>query len=421
MQRHHQCSSIICALVALTVCLSGCMLGPSSLRHSRTNYNRAVQKTAREELLLNLVRMRYDQSVEFLRIPSITGQYRYDMDLAGSWKDGKTNLPSLLGMGMQSKPTIVYTPEQDQEFNRRLMAPIQSDTIKLLASKGWRIDRVLMLTVQNINDVENAISAGGPTPKAKPVFEEFQYFSNLMRELQVNDHSFEIALKKVVTDEAEQIGDPIPITQIDGEALLLASEKGYEFHTSEDQQSATLWRNEKKSSEKFLRFAQSSEESFEVREICRILELDPGLKEFQIKRDLDGQLLRPHSRRYPYGKVADRKELIISTRSLKETMYYLSQPIEVPQEHIDKGIVEQTINPATNCPFDWQDIFKGLFRVQSSKLPPLGAAVAVKHDGYWFYIDENDIDSKRTFNLMLELFNLEIRAGGGAQIPLLTL
>jgi len=52
---------------------------------------------------------------------------------------------------------------------------------------------------------------------------------------------------------------------------------------------------------------------------------------------------------------------------------------------------------------------------------PHHAAVAVQHRGYWFYVDETDLDSKSTFNLLLELFNLEIRAGGGAQIPLLTI
>jgi hypothetical protein len=47
----------------------------------RLNYNRAVQQTSREELLLNLVRMRYHESEEFLGVSSITGQYTYTADL----------------------------------------------------------------------------------------------------------------------------------------------------------------------------------------------------------------------------------------------------------------------------------------------------------------------------------------------------
>ncbi len=34
--------------------------------------------------MLNLARMRYGQSVEFIRVPSITGQYTYDAVVGGS-------------------------------------------------------------------------------------------------------------------------------------------------------------------------------------------------------------------------------------------------------------------------------------------------------------------------------------------------
>ncbi|MCH7685105.1 MAG: hypothetical protein IH899_00230 [Planctomycetes bacterium] len=75
----------------------------------------------------------------------------------------------------------------------------------------------------------------------------------------------------------------------------------------------------------------------------------------------------------------------------------------------------------TRQPFDWGEMTGDLFSVRVQRFRPHHAAVAVQHRGYWFYVDETDLDSKSTFNLLLELFNLEIRAGGGAQIPLLTI
>ncbi|MFT7638515.1 MAG: hypothetical protein ACI9G1_000239 [Pirellulaceae bacterium] len=412
MHQYHQFIYKFGVLGAAILLLSGCMLGPGSLKNSRTFYNRAVQETAQEEFLLNLVRMRYDQSVEFMQVPSITGQYNYQLGLAST-----AYKPDLT---LQSKPTIVYTPEQGQEFNQRLLSPIQNETISLLASKGCRIDRVLMLVVQNINDVENATSAGGPTPSTRPVFEEFLYFTKRMRALQNADHSFEITNKLKVTD-ASQAGDPIPLNQIDGEDQLLAAEKGYRFHVSDDKTSATLWKNETKTNGKVLRFASSAQDNFDVEAICNILELDPSLKEFWINSDLDGQLLLPNGRRNANAAPNNRDELIVSTRSLKEIMYFLSQAIDVPRAHVNKGFVRETIDPATGCPFDWQEIFDELFQVHSGELPPLHAAVSIRYRGHWFFIADSDIDSKRTFNLLLELFNLKIRAGGGAQIPLLTI
>jgi hypothetical protein len=47
--------------------------------------------------------------------------------------------------------------------------------------------------------------------------------------------------------------------------------------------------------------------------------------------------------------------------------------------------------------------------------------VAVRHRGHWFYIDDADRTSKETFELLLELYNLETRGGGAANIPVLTL
>lgn len=77
-------------LLVFALATSGCVLGSKSLERSRLNYNRAVQRTTREELLLNLVRMRYHESEEFLSVSSITGQYTYDADLVakGIWPEG---------------------------------------------------------------------------------------------------------------------------------------------------------------------------------------------------------------------------------------------------------------------------------------------------------------------------------------------
>lgn len=411
-----------CLVLTTGFTATGCVLGPSTLRFSRTNYNRAIQQTAREEMLLNLVRLRYNQSVEFLRIPSITGQYSYDAEFGatGRWQEAVPNILGLaFGFGMQSKPTIVYAPEQEQEFNRRLLSPISVETLDLLGSKGWSVDRVLRLTVRNINDVDNATPAGGPTPRRKPEFEEFRYVTNLLRRLQMQSRGFEFAHDQVITSP-KQLSDPIPIAQVDGEDVVLAAKEGFQFRISTDNKTAALWTSPSGNSVEVLRFREDVRNGYEVQEFCRILELDPTLPSYRIKTDAEGQLQRPHSRRTGTAGPQDRQELIVSTRSFKESMYYLSHVIEVPESHYEKGFVRETLDEDGNR-FDWKEMVGDLFQVHYSRLPPRNTAVSVKHRGHWFYVDDSDISSKATFNLLLELFNLEIRAGGGAQIPLLTI
>ncbi len=408
----------------LSVLLSGCVLGPGSLRHSRANYNQAIQQTAREELLLNLVRLKYHQSEEFIGVPSITGQFSYNASLGGSggWQEGvAASLGLALGLNASSSPTIVFTPEQDQEFNKRLLTPIGLETIDLLTSKGWAFDRVLRVTVRNINDVDNATSAGGPTPSVKPSFEEFTYLCGLMRELQKQGRQIEIAYDDRVIGGPVQVSSPISADEVNMRAIVLAAEKGFRFQPSKDGKTQSLWTQPSMVQALVLRTAPGAKDSHELQEIRRLLELAPQDEPYGIVSDHYGQLQRPHSNRDSdkAGKH-DRKELVVSTRSLKEMMFFLSHGISVPHSHVEQRLVQQTYD-GDGQPFHWGEMTGDLFCVRMQKSRPRNAAVAVPYRGYWFYVDESDLSSKSTFNLLLELFNLEIRAGGSAQIPLLTI
>src|SRR5262245_54061011 len=53
------------------VVVSGCAIGPKALRGSRPEYNRVVQQTEKEELLLNIIRLRYGEHIKFLQVASI--------------------------------------------------------------------------------------------------------------------------------------------------------------------------------------------------------------------------------------------------------------------------------------------------------------------------------------------------------------
>ena len=70
--------------------------------------------------------------------------------------------------------------------------------------------------------------------------------------------------------------------------------------------------------------------------------------------------------------------------------------------------------------FDWPVLSKDLFRVASSSKQPDNAFVRVQYRGTWFYIEDSDLSSKSTFNLLDQLFQLQSgNPGNGA--PMLTL
>ncbi|MFQ5429466.1 MAG: hypothetical protein ACE5E1_04070 [Phycisphaerae bacterium] len=71
-QRRNICK--VCTAAALFAGLlgTGCQLGPAALKIGHARYSDAVQRTAAEQLLLNLVRLRYREAPVFLEVGSIS-------------------------------------------------------------------------------------------------------------------------------------------------------------------------------------------------------------------------------------------------------------------------------------------------------------------------------------------------------------
>ena len=62
-------------LLGLALASAGCSFGPRALESTHGQYNEAVKRVAEEELLLNVVRLRYDDNLTLLDVSSIATQY----------------------------------------------------------------------------------------------------------------------------------------------------------------------------------------------------------------------------------------------------------------------------------------------------------------------------------------------------------
>src|ERR1700722_19027707 len=84
-------------LLAGVVSLSGC-LGPKAVRYTRLRYNEVVRDTNDEQLLINIVRLRYADSPVFIDLPNITSQFElsggtgYLGGYGNQFKGGTTSL-----------------------------------------------------------------------------------------------------------------------------------------------------------------------------------------------------------------------------------------------------------------------------------------------------------------------------------------
>jgi len=108
--------------------------------------------------------------------------------------------------------------------------------------------------------------------------------------------------------------------------------------------------------------------------------------------------------------------LAIQTRSVAELMRNAASAIDVPREHVEEGLVEISAERAGALAIP-------TLQIHSSRSAPERANVAVQHRGWWYYVDDADLASKRTFLQiqMLFLTRLSEATRGAQPAPLLTI
>ena len=218
--------------MALSVFVAGCSaFGPGVLRESRLQYNEVVKKTTEEQLLLNIVRLRYTDTPSSLAVSSIAAQYEIAKNFqitpffvasgAEIAKSYAAVLPQL-GIAGADRPTFSLTPLDDQEFTRKLFTPIPLDGLVYLAKTTWPIATVFRLYLENLNWVSNAQTASGPTPKSPPDFRDFQSGVRALQQLQERGQ-----LVFGVEERGEVQGSPLPVGSVTARDKIEAAKSGF--------------------------------------------------------------------------------------------------------------------------------------------------------------------------------------------------
>lgn len=418
-KRHHSIETFAClvAVCAIAVGSSGCATSNRPLERTRIPFNEAVKVTNEEQLLLNIVRLRYTDTPSSLAVSSIAAQFEVQKSigltpffaaqgagLSDQIRRFSTVLPQA-SISTADRPTISLTPMDDSEFTRRLFTPLTLESILYLAKTTWPISTVFRLYLENLNWVPNAQLASGPTPKLVPPYEEFL---RGVRALQVLQDRGQIVFGS--EERFESVGGPIPAASVKGADIVEAAHQGFEYAADPG---GKTWSLRKKAPKPVVFVDPAALGSAEMREVVRIFHLKPGLQKYDVTLEA-----LP-----PFGNTAASRvsAFDLETRSLLQTLYFVSHGVDVPRDHIARGFVTVT-RDAAGREFDWSHLTDGLFRVQSSTANerPASAHVAVRYKGAWFYVDTTDQVTKSTFSLILEISRLELNAKTSAG-PVLTL
>jgi hypothetical protein len=395
-------------LLAAWAGVSGCV-GPAAIRHTRLRYNEVVRDTNDQQLLLNLVRLRYADSPVFVDLPNITSQF--EIAGRGNYLGGygnQTKGPASLGYGelsLRDTPTLSYHPREGREIAKALLTPLSSDLL-IVVNAGANLEQLMLFAMNDINDVPNAPGATVLIPEEADDNSLYIRGIRLLASLRARDAT---ELTFGTTEEADSSSDPISKGAIQGRDVHNALRDSYVYRTQSDDQ-MTLLKREKGL---YLRIRDPYIHSPEAEEVERIFRLIPGQSKYRIKPELSEEANQQLTN--PLGNDT----VYLNMRSVLQIMTFLSKGVCVPEEHVRSGIAPMTPGPDGRS-FDWTRVTAGNFVVHAQKHRPRAAEVAVPYRGYWFYIASDDVKSRAALAILEIVFALQESDGKNVG-PLLTL
>jgi hypothetical protein len=344
--RTHAIVPLAFMLLAMSAGCTG--LGPRGMVHDRFDYASAISDSWKSQMLMNLVKIRYADAPVFVEVTSIISQYSVAGQL-GAQADMTSTPWSHTEMfngavTWADRPTITYAPLTGEKFAKSFLSPIPPASIMSMVQSGWPVDFVLRLTCDSVNGVRNRSSGQMNQRAADPRFEELL-----------------AALTRI------QRSDTV----------------GVRVQRKNNRDTAMV----------FLGREAKPETIQDMALVRQLLKLSPDAREFELV----------------FGPVPkDDKELALLSRSMLQVLVELAACIDVPEEHLRKGMVNPTPAGAR------------LIHVCSGPSAPASAFVAVPYRGSWFWIDDGDFESKRMLSLMMIFFSLT-EPGGGGNAPVVTI
>ncbi|KTD36561.1 hypothetical protein Lnau_1545 [Legionella nautarum] len=380
-------------LFSIFVLLVGChSIGPRQISLDRGRYNDIVRETDETQFLKNIVRLRYVEPTYFLKVTGVTSSYTLNStvtsDPNGSWtggvNGGTRSSITTWAMGVtptlsySDSPTISYSPLDDAEFIGALLKPISFRDVILLFHGGIHdsrlIFRLVFDQVGRFDNISFSTSAGylRVSRSYDAQFNQYLLFIKTMHQLIKNK---ELSITPI--NYQKELG------------LLL------HFYNGNSPGSAKL--------KKLLHLKSKSSD---------IALFNEGFAANAADRQ---------------GEVAisprtERNIAFVNFRSVYGVLTFLSNSVQVPAADLKKCRSYITTYE-DGTPYDWRKVMKGLMTIYSSRELPRNAFVRTKFNGYWFYISNSDLASKRTFTLASRLLILTAgRDNSPAQnSPLLTL
>ena len=381
--------------------LSGCStVGPALYESSFEDFNDAIRKTSDGQMLTNLVRMRYLETPVFLQVAGITTNFNVNGNLgasAGFPEGGKNNYGLSAGAGFSESPTISFSLPDSDKYYGRLLAPLSAKQITSLYFGGFDSEAVFLTTARGVNRLRNISPEYADTVTETASFSDFKEAFALITKLRGEGLvDIEMTVKQADWSSPVTIDDSNPISKV----LLLgavtyANANNFELVNYDND----VWQTHRYEQQMSLRFATASKNSPDAQRLRKLLNLEDDRYNFPM---VNAEVVNAEKPRGIYGQAPGAldpnitwAEIGLRGRSMMEIMQVASKKVQMPEEEVARGVAVVDANQG-----DARDT--GLV-IKSSKSEP-DSMLRTNYRGYWFYIDDSDLESRKQFALLNALF-----------------
>jgi hypothetical protein len=339
-------------------------IGPSTVPQDRIDYASAIGDSWKQQTLLNIVKLRYGDIPIFLDVAQVIAGYQIQSTVGGGFTAGNSNAA--------------------------IIGPFTASGNVMAA--GTYTDRPTV-TYQPLTGVDFLIRLMTPIPPSSLLF--------LLQSGYDADRVMPIILDSINglnnnSNWLRRPADPkfVRLVQLMREvqgAGVLAGAPIRIVHPKEGPESSVL----------VLGPSNDPQVAAKVQEIKALLRLKPDLREIHVY----------------YGSYSGKaNEVDMVTRSMLQIMFEFAAMVQVPEADAAQGkTLPGLVETQAGQPQSGQ-----IMRILTGTTPPKHAYVAAQYDNRWFWIDDTDIQSKLTFEIVNLLFSVANTGAKGA-VPVVTI
>jgi hypothetical protein len=338
-------------------------IGPQKLVSSHTAYNDAVQLTITREVLVNIVRSRYTDPMQFMRVSAINAQFSVSASASGGVGGiGQAGTAGEAGasIGYSDSPTITYAPQSDAGFYKSMFSPFA-----LEEAVGMGLSYRFAKVDPNIQALSLRLSFG--SINGANDFVAGQFNEDYVRRV---DAIVELLKRGAIYRQvAEWDLDTTSIAKdkVNAEDMVDAFQYGLNFVEEDDGRSLRLARYRL-----VLALILPAADDPEIIGALNDLGVTSGRTQY---------VFRPPLHLVP--DMVDPYAIRVTPRSMLDVLNLAARVVDIPEEHTD---IVPPLEP-------WPGKQTAAIRIRSSRTEP-DFPYRVQHRGYWFYVDDSELESK---------------------------